>query len=245
MIQILQGLDRLTADLAELRDSMMWRPVDPASYLQQLDRAVAALEAKSNKVSTPKPPLDPEEVWARWRALAFDLPRLDAREVRTLCVSPKTAMKARLVSALNANPAPLKRWINLNGFVQAYFGQWRSMENPEAVEKLIQGMLAEGRIGRRSKILDLWRKSPFLFSAEASPRVGRNIVKEHKSVRQSCAEYCIEPTSALARTAQEYAAVAAVEELIQHDARLGQEVVVRELQWISTNLLTPSLSADG
>src|SRR5258708_3429807 len=61
--------DRLTADLAELRDSMMRRPVDPAPYLRQLHTVVEVLEAK------------------------------------------------------------------------------RTMENPEAVEKLIQGMLSEGRIG--------------------------------------------------------------------------------------------------
>jgi hypothetical protein len=40
------------------------------------------------------------------------------------------------VSALTATPDALKRWINFNGFVQAYFAQWRSMEEPEASEKL-------------------------------------------------------------------------------------------------------------
>jgi hypothetical protein len=245
MIQIREGLDRLTADLVELRDSMMWRPVDPAPYLRQLNKAVETLEAKSDKVSSPKPPLDAEEVWARWRALAFDLTKLDAREIRTLCVSPKTAMRARVISALGSNHDPLKRWINLNGFVQAYFGQWRTMENPEAVEKLIQEMLSGSRIGRRSKILDLWRQSLFLFSPEASRRVGKIIVKDHKSVKQSCAEYCIEPSSPLASAAHEYAASAAADELIHRDSRIGQELALKELQWISDHLLTPGLSPDA
>lgn len=245
MIQISQGLDRLTADLAELRDSMMWRPVDPAPYLRQLVKIVETLEAKSDKVVSPKPPLDAEEVWARWTALTFDLTRLDAREVRTLCVSPKTAMKARLISALGSNPDPLRRWINLNGFVQAYFGQWRTMENPDAVEKLIQGMLSGGRIGRKSKILDLWRQSLFLFSPEASRRVGKLILKDHKSVKQSCAEYSIEPSSPLASAAHEYAAAAAAEELVQRDSRIGQELALKELQWISDHLLTPALNPDA
>ena len=190
-------------------------------YLRQLDKVVAALEAKSDEVSVPKPPLDAEEVWARWRTLAFDLSKLDSREIRTLCVSPMTATKSRLVSALGSNPDAVRRWINLNGFVQAYFAQWRTMENPEVVEKLVQNMLSGSMLRRSSKFLDLWRKSPFLFSAEASRRVGRIILKDHKSVIQSCAEYCIDPSSALAGAAQEYAAVAAVDELIQHDARLG------------------------
>ena len=245
MIQICQGLDRLTADLAELRDSMMWRPVDPAPYLRQLDKVVETLEAKSDKVSSPKAPLDAEEVWARWRALAFDLTRLDAREIRTLCVSPKTAMKATLISALSNRPDPLKRWINLNGFVQAYFGQWRTMDNPDVVEKLIQGMLSDGRIGRRSKILDLWRQSLFLFSPEASRRVGRIILKDRKPVKQFCTRYCIEPSSPLASAAHEYAAIAAADELIQRDTRIGQELALTELHWISENLLIPALRPDA
>ncbi len=245
MIQISQGLDRLTADLTELRESMMGRPVDPAPYLRQLDKVVEALEAKSNKVSSPKPPLDADEVWARWRLLAFDFSKLDAREIRTLCVSPKTAMKARLVSALGSTQDPLKRLINFYGFVQVYFEQWRTMENPESVEKLIHNMLSSGRINRKSKTLDLWRKSLFLFSEEASRRLAKIIFKDHKSVQESCAEYGIEPSSLLATAAHEYAAEAAAEELVQRDSRTGQELALKELQWISTHLLTSALSPEA
>jgi hypothetical protein len=245
MIQIRQGLDRLTADLTELRESMMWRPVDPAPYLKQLDKVVEALEAESNRVLLPKPPLDADEVWARWRLLAFDLTKLDARQIRTLCVSPKTAMKARLVSALGSTQDPLKRWINFFGFVQAYFGQWRTMENPESVEKLIHNMLSSGKINRKSKTLDLWRKSLFLFSEEASRRFGKIILKDHKSVQQSCAEYSIDPSSHLASAAHEYAAEAAAEEFVQRDSRTGQELALKELQWISNHLLTSALSPDA
>jgi hypothetical protein len=245
MIQIRQGLDRLTADLTELRESMMWNPVDPVPYLRQLDKVVEALETKSNKVSSPKPPLDADEVWAHWRALAFDLTKLDAREIRTLCVSPKTAMKPRLVNALGGDLDPLKRWINLYGFVQAYFGQWRTMENAEAVEKLIQGLLARRRTGRSSKILDVWRESHFLFSEEASRLFGRIILKDHNSVAQSCTELGIELSSALARKAHEHAAIAAVEELVRRDLRIGQDFLLKELQWISEHLLTPAISPDA
>ena len=64
MIQLRDGLERLTLDIRELRETMLSRPVDPAPYLRQLGRTVEALEAKSEKVSSPKPPLDAEEVWA-------------------------------------------------------------------------------------------------------------------------------------------------------------------------------------
>ncbi|MDR3409827.1 MAG: EH signature domain-containing protein [Formivibrio sp.] len=245
MIQIRQGLERLTADLTELRESMMCRPVDPTPYLKQLDKVVGALEAKSNKVSLPKPPLDADEVWAHWRLLSFDLSKLDARQIRTLCVSPKTAMKARLVGALGNTQDPLKRWINFFGFVQAYFGQWRTMENPESVEKLIHNMLSLGKISRKSKTLDLWRKSLFFFSEEASRRFGKIILKNHKSVQESCAEYGIDPSSTLASAAHEYAAEAAAEELVQRDSLTGQELALKELQWISNHLLTSALSPDA
>jgi hypothetical protein len=245
MIELLQGLERLSADLSVLRDTAMWQSVDAAPYLRQLQRSVETLEAKSNRVSVPKPPLDAEEVWARWRTLAFDLTRLDAREIRTLCVSPKTAMKGKLTNLLNKNSDALKRSINLIGFVQSYFGQWRKMENPEAVEGLIKRILSEGNIGRKSKILGLWRQSPFLFSVEASRKLGNIILKDHKSVEQSCADYCIEPSTPLAIAAHEYAAVAAAEELVQRSARVGQELGLKELQWMSENLLTPSLGPDA
>lgn len=245
MIEILQGLDRLTADLIELRDSMMWSPVDPVPHLQQLGRVVEALEAKSNKVSSPKPPLDAEEVWARFRAFGFDFTQLDAREIRTLCVSPETAMRPKLVSALHESPGPLQRWLNLNGFVQAYFGQWRTMENPDSVETLIRRMLSQGSRGRRSKIFDLWRTSLFLFSPEASRGVARAIIKQRTSVKQTCADHCIEPSSPLAAAAHSYAVAAAVDELIQRDSRIGQEVALKELQWIAEHLITPALSPDA
>ena len=245
MIQILQQLERLSADLSVLRDTTMWHSVDAAPYLRQLQRSIETLEAKSDRVSVPKPPLDAEEVWVRWRTLAFDLTRLDAREIRTLCVSPKTAMKGKLTDLLGKNSDALKRSINLIGFIQSYFGQWRKMENPEAVEELIKRMLSEGNIGRKSKILGLWRQSPFLFSVEASRKLGNIILKDHKSVQRSCADYCIEPSTPLAIAAHEYAAVAAADELVQRDARVGQELGLKELQWMSEHLLTPSLSPDA
>jgi EH_Signature domain len=245
MIQVRDWLERLTLDVTELREAMLSRPVDPAPYLRQLDKTVQVLEAKSEKVSSPKPPLDAEEVWAHWRVANYDLTKLDAREVRTLCVSPKTAMKARLIGALTTYPDALKRWINFNGFVQAYFAQWRTMDEPQTVERLIRNMLGNGRILRSSKNLDLWRRSPFLFSTEASRRIGEVIIRERKSVKQCCAEYCIESTSALAIAAHEQATNVAVAELIQRDVRVGQETALKELQWISANLLTTVLSSDA
>lgn len=245
MIQLREGLQRLTLDIGEFKETLLSRAVDPAPYLLQLSLTVEALEAKFEKVSSPKPPLDAEEVWAKWRAVDYELTKLDAREVRTLCVSLKTAMRPRLVRALSATPDALRRWINFNGFVQAYFAQWRSMEEPQTVERLIQALLGKGRILRNSKMLELWRISPFLFSAEASRRLGEIIIHDRKSVKSCCAAYSIEFSTALAVEAHEQAATAAVAELVHRDVRIGEDTALKELQWISTNLLTTALSAEG
>ena len=81
MTLVREGLERLNLDIGEFRDGLLSRPIDRAPYLRQLERAVEALEAKFERMSSPKPPLDPEEVWARWRTLGFDLSKLDRREM--------------------------------------------------------------------------------------------------------------------------------------------------------------------
>lgn len=243
MTQIREALQCLTLDLTELKGTTLSRSVDPAAYLRSLEHLVSALEEKCDKVSVPKPPLNGDEVWAKWSTTNFNLDKLDAREIRTLCVSPQTAMRSRLISALSINYDPIRRWINFNGFVQAYFKEWRNMDEPHNAENLILNMLANGRIQRKSRLIDLWRSSPFLFSAEASHIIGHAIVKNRKSLQIACGEYGIDINSGLASQIQEEAAAAAVSELIRRDVRVGPEVALKELKWLSDNLITPSLSA--
>ena len=69
MIQLSEELQRLTLDIREFEETLLSGTVDPAPYLRQLGRTVEALEAKFEKVASPKAPLDAEEVWARWRAV--------------------------------------------------------------------------------------------------------------------------------------------------------------------------------
>jgi hypothetical protein len=244
MIQIHEALERLQLDLSEFHGSLLGRPVEPESYLHQLSRTVLALEERFDSASAPKPSLDPEEVWAKWRAAHYELDRLDAREIRTLCVSPKTAMRAQLVAALHDKPEALKRPTTLNGFVQAYFCQWRTMEAPELVEELIHQALEPSRILRKSRVLDTWRRSRFLFSPEASKRIGEFIVRERKPVKQTCEEFYIELFSPVVAEATKQATLQAVNSLCGRHASVSQEDALKELQWISTHLLTSALGAD-
>lgn len=245
MSQIHEALKRLDGDLSEFEDSRLWRPIDSDPYLTQLKHTVEALELRFDNGSRPKPPLDPEVVWAKWRLHRYELAKLDAREVRTLCVSPSTAMNPRLVQALTHLPDALKRHTTFNGFVQAYFAQWRKMEAPESVEALIKGILKQERVARTSRVIEIWRRCPFLFSPEAAKRLGEIVIRERKGVKQVCAEMFIDSLSPVVIDAHEQATMQAVEELVHRDTRIGEETALKELHWISANLLTRALGGDA
>ena len=245
MSHIQEALVRLSGDLPEFRESFLWGQIEATPYIAHLKRTVDALEIKFDSGSRPKPPLDPEEVWAKWRTAGYELAQLDSREVRTLCVSPATAMRPRLIQALTKSPDSLKRLTTFSGFVQAYFGQWRTMADPEWAERLIQRMLEQGRIPRKSRVLEVWRRSLYLFTAEASKRIGQVVIRDRRAVKQVCAECFIDGSAPVAIDAHEQATSQAVGELIQWDVRIGQESALKELQWISSTLLTNALSGDA
>ena len=243
MIQINEALKRLQLDIGEFRDSTVCRPADPQTSLRQLSRMVEELEKKSNNVVVPKPVLDPEEVWACWRKEQYDFDKLDSREKRTLCISPETASRAKLVDALKKDPETLKRMTTFNGFVQAYFAKWRSMENPESIESLIQGLLEQGRIPRKSRILDVWRRSLFLFSVQASQGIGEVIIRDRKPVKQVCSEFFIDSSTPLVVEAHKRAAELAVKGLIARQNFIIEPEAVRDFRWVSDNLLGFGLHA--
>jgi len=235
--QISEALNRLQLDIAEFRQSTVYRPVDPQTYLRQLSRTIEVLEKKSDNVAVPKPVLDPEEVWARWRKEQYAFDKLDSREKRTLCISPETATRAKLVEALKGDPETLKRLTTFNGFVQGYFAKWRSMDNPEAIEKLIHDLLEQGRIPRKSRVLDVWRRSLFLFSALASQRLAEVITRDRKPMKQACGEFFIDPSTSLIADTHKRAAEMFVKGLISKQSFISEPEAVRDFRWVFDNLL--------
>ena len=243
MIQISEALARLQLDLGEFRESTVYRPVDPQSQLRVLRRTVEELEKKSDIVAIPKSIVDPEEVWAKWRKEQYDFDKLDSREKRALCISPETAVRTKMVEALKKNTEALKRITTFNGFVQAYFAKWRSMDNPEAMENLIQDMLEQGRIPRKSKMLDVWRRSLFLFSTQASQRLGEAIIRDRKPVKQVCGEYFIDPSTPLVSEAHKRAAELAVKGLVNKQSYISPPEALSDY-WAFDYLLAPNLHPD-
>jgi len=244
VIQIGEALARLELDLGEFRESTVYRPVDPQTHLRVLRRTVEELEKKSEIVTVPNSIVDPEEVWAKWRKEQYDFDKLDSREKRALCISPETAVRAKMVEVLKKNPEALKRITTFNGFVQAYFAKWRSMDNPEAMENLIQDMLERGRIPRKSKILDVWRRSLFLFSTQASQRLGEVIIRDRKPVKQVCGEYFIDPSTPLVSEAHKRAAELAVKGLVNKQSYISPQEALSDY-WAFDYLLAPNLHPDA
>ena len=240
---IAQALDRLRLDLGECRESTAYRPLDVEPYLHNLRKTVEALEKKIDIGAAPNPPLDPERVWEKWRAEQYDFGKLDSREKRTLCVSPQTAMRPKLVQSLGSSPDPLKRLTTFNGFVHAYFNSWREMQNPDAVETLIKRLLEPGRIPRKSRVVEAWRDALFLFSAEAAQQLAEATVRNRKAIKQACEELYIDPSTGFAGQAQKYAATVAVKKLIDKQSFISETEAVNEFRWIVERFLGTGLDA--
>jgi hypothetical protein len=234
-----QALDRLRLDLEECRGAVAYRPLDVQLHLRNLVRTVEDLEKKYDTGVAPKPPLDPETVWAKWHEEQYDLDKLDNRERRTLCVSPQTAMRPRLVQGLANSPDSLRRLTTLIGFVSAYFTAWRVMEDPEAVEALIRTML--GKISRKSRVIEAWRSAPFVFSADAAQLLAEAIVRDKKVVKQLCDELYINPSTPLAAATQRYATIAAVKKLISKQSYISEPEAAEELRWVTHHLMGKDL----
>ena len=238
---IAQALDRLRLDLGECQESTAYRLVDVQPYLRNLNASVEALEKKYDFGVAPKPPLNPDTVWAKWRGEQFNLDKLDSREKRTLCVSPQTAMLPKLVQCLVSSSDALSRLTTFNGFVHAYFTKWRDMENPDAVETLIRKMLEPGRIPRKSRVVEQWRLSLFLFSAQAAQRVADKVVRGRKTVKQACGELYVDSSTPLAVEAHKCATAAAVKNVIGKQTYVSEPEAISEFRWIVDNLLGPGL----
>ena len=245
MMQIQEAAQLMNTGILEFSHSFLASAVEPDNYLRQLRKTVGELEVKIDNATPPKSTLDAEEVWAKWRAKRYKLNELDLREIRTLCVSPVTAMRPKLIEALTGNPDALMRFRTFCGFVNAYFDQWRTMENPEGAEKLIQDMVLLKLAARNSRVLDVWRKSLFLFSAQAGQRVGAIAYRERKASGQVCSEFFIGVATPLAAEVLEQAAIQAVNALVGRQDAISQEEALKELRWSSENFFIPNLKPNS
>src|SRR5689334_17362155 len=108
----------------------------------ELVATVERLRANSTQINF-TPPLDPDEVWKEWQARQYALEQLDARQIRTLCLSPKTATRPELTRVLRANLQVVLRTPCLLGLINAYFINWEIVDHRQRSQELIRKALTE------------------------------------------------------------------------------------------------------
>jgi hypothetical protein len=238
---IADAIERMRLDLRELQSSSIAQRLDPEPYLKELTRTIRRLEQRLDSGVPPKPPMNAEEVWARWRLLGYDLLKLGKREVRSMCVSPETALRPRLVTAIANHPEYLARPSTIFGMANAYWHKWRSMEEPQQIESLIWSAISKGGMASQSKVLAQWRRHRFLFSSEAASGIAQIVVRDRKAPKLVCADLFVDPNTTLARQSHAAATEQAVRILLSGEATCAEESALQELHWIVTNLATQEL----
>jgi hypothetical protein len=144
--------------------------------------AVDKLSQESFEVSL-KPPLNPSEVWASFVKSNHNIDSLDARQLRSLFVTPTTALKTQLIRGCEAKPEVLSRTGCLHGLINAYFLLWGEIEGQVAVEKLIKTSLLQYQ--RRNPVLGHFRRRMTdLFSTNAPEILATRAVTRSEAVLQ-------------------------------------------------------------
>lgn len=241
---ISEAIERMRFDLHEMQSSNLAQKLTPEQFLVNLVRTVQHLALKLDSGKPPIATLDAEEVWAKWRLIGFDIRKLQKREVRSLCASPETALRPKLIDALSSHPENLSQVSTVFGLVNAYWQKWRSMEEPHKIEALILNVIGNEAIRRRSKVIAQWAKHRTLFSNEAANHVAAILVQEHTDSKRVLAELFIDPMSLLARRAQSIATQESVRILTRNESVWSEEKCLQELRWIVMGLTPNESDAD-
>jgi hypothetical protein len=226
----------------------LWQPTLLAAshaldHLRNLSREVERLSNRYETGRPPKSPLDPEEVWAKWRQQGFEFDSLTSRELRSLCVSPPTALRSQLVRVLGSHPESLGRLSNISGVIHAYFTHWRPTEQPEVIENLLKSALIAPGMLNRGRVIHMWRNSSFLFSADAAGRVAKDICQRARTPKEVLSSYFIDSTTRLAQKAREASVDNFIESLLAQEKAISEYQALEDLAWLRQHLLTEELDA--
>jgi EH_Signature domain len=238
---IVEAFARLRTDAADLHGSLHAQIIDGAPYVKNLAATIERLQEKLESGRPSESPLDADIVWARWESLGYDLSKLEKREVRSLCVSPVTSMRGRLIHALNEDRQPLQRISNLHGLVYGYCSHWRMMEEPQKAEDLIWRGIEQDSMARRGRVIKVWRQSRFLFTSHAAARIAQLVLSERRSPKEICESLFIDPTTVLATRSHEAAVIQFVDSIVQKAGLVDERKALSDLDWLISNLLTDDL----
>src|SRR5688572_25676329 len=105
---LIDSLKRLELQPDWLAGQRLATPLNAAKENAVLLSTVDNLR-KGREIIRLTPPLNPDQVWRLWVQNNYQFDRLDGRQIRTLCVSPKTAINPAFIKACEANHDVLQR----------------------------------------------------------------------------------------------------------------------------------------
>jgi hypothetical protein len=225
MKSVLEALKRLEAEPDIVRRSALATPLDPRKECASLTRARDVLRSSTETIKTLVPPLDPKKIWAKFQAAGGDLNELNGLEFKTLCIETETAVQPKFVQALHAKPERLKRSVCLYSMVNSYFSRWRSMPEPEELERLLLDALSN--FPRKSPVVERWVGARSLFSPQAADRLADFVVTKQSSIANVLKLQYVGPATRLALFTQARTAELASERFRREELVLDESAKLR------------------
>jgi len=239
----LGALQKLAAEEHVIRNRAALAPVNGPQACRQLSGTLQKLRQKLTVMKLDRPKLSAEHVWSAFAASEYDLGALDGLQFRTLCSDEKTALRSPFITALMRNREKLKRSRCLYGMVNAYFSEWREMDDPAIVEQLLTSVFAS--YSGKNPVVQKWRESTRLFSEHAVAFLVDEICAGQKAVDDAVKDYYVGPLTKLGRSVRDSAARSACEHLRRTERSRDSEWSVRYLQWMTERLLSDLTRKDA
>lgn len=239
MRHIREALLLLRGEPEIIRRSPLAKTLDAAAECKPLIECRDALRREIGAFKPSPPPLDPEKVWQRFESSGANIYLLNGLEFRTLCSAPEYAIRPTFTKALEDHTDRLKRGLCLKGLVHSYFSRWRSMEQPEVLERLIKGAL--DRYPRPGPVIAKWRGEPSLFSASAANGLAEVAVARKFDFETLLQLQYVPRGPGLAMQAQARGAELAVAHLRALEAGSDKDSALSFLNWMIAHILTDTL----
>jgi len=232
----LNALQRLSAENELIRQRAAHPPVDGQRACHGLNGAIQKLREKWTTVKFDRPKANALSVWAEFAAVGYNTNELDGLRFRTLCSSEETALRPEFVEALSRSPERLMRSRCLYGMVNSYFSNWRLMNNPDAVERLLISIFA--RYDGKNSVVRKWEERKALFSDQAATLLAEEIWSGRKAVDEVLKIYYVGPLTKLGLSTRAAAAISASEHLRQQEQSWNVEWALSYLRWITESVLS-------
>lgn len=239
-MSLLQGtLSRLQARGEAPVESYLSNPIDAEQELRQLHAVVTQLRARS-RPDTLVRPTTLRSARQKWAGGAGRIEELTGREIRALCGDEETATDTRFVLALAAHGQVHTRRLWLEGLVAQYLLGWRGMQEPAALEHVLQDAVRAFR-GKSARIARCQANPARLFSPEAAVWLAEQILEQRASVTATLAQWAIQPSGGLGRATWDAAVRGWADRVAQAGPGLSSVAAAEALEYLTGTLLTSDL----